>query len=200
MNYLGHLYLSGNQPELMLANVFGDFVKGRDYTHLPLIIQKGVTLHREIDDFIDTHPLVLEVLNDFLYKELPKVAPIAIDLYMDHLLAKYWTQFHKLDLVRFEKNFFDFALKSSNQIFESEKRKFTYPPEFIGLLNIMHEKSWLSNYEKLEGLQMASTGLSKRISFENNLYEAVIVFKKHESVLQNVFFQFMKDAQIKFLE
>jgi acyl carrier protein phosphodiesterase len=89
-------------------------------------------------------------------------------------------------------------LNSSNQTFESEKRKFKYPTEFIGLLNIMHKKSWLSQYEKLEGLQMASTGLSKRISFENNLNEAVIVFKKYENILQNVFFEFMKDAQIKF--
>lgn len=198
MNYLGHLYLSKNQPDLMLANIFGDFVKGRDYTHLPLIIQKGVTLHREIDDFIDTHPLILEVLNDFLYKELPKVAPIAIDLYMDHLLAKHWTQFYKLDLKSFEKNFFDFALNASNHSFESQKIKFSYPAEFVELLNIMYKNKWLSQYEKLEGLKMASTGLSRRVSFKNNLDQAVIVFKKYEDILENVFFRFMKDAQIKF--
>ena len=51
MNYLGHLYLSGDQKDLMLANLFGDFVKGRDYSYLPQIVQTGVTLHREIDNF-----------------------------------------------------------------------------------------------------------------------------------------------------
>lgn len=200
MNYLGHLYLSGSQLDLMLANIFGDFVKGRDYTYLPSIIQEGVTLHREIDDFIDHHPLILKLLNDFLYKELPKVAPIAIDLYMDHLLAKNWSQYHKLELKDFEQIFFKFALNKSNQIFKSKTGDFSYPKEFIELLTIMHKKSWLSQYQKLDGLIMASTGLSKRISFENNLNQASVVFKKYENDIQNVFSLFMKDAQIKFLE
>lgn len=199
MNYLGHLYLSGNQHDLMLANIFGDFVKGRDYTHLPPIVQTGVTLHREIDDFIDHHPLVLEVLNSFLYKDLPKVAPIAIDLYMDHLLAKNWDQFHNLKLIKFEKSFFEFALNQSNHTFQNSGSTYVYPPEFFGLLKIMHKKSWLLQYAKLDGLKMASTGLSKRISFSNNLDEAVYVYKKRESHIKHVFSEFMKDAQIKFL-
>jgi len=70
----------------MNANLYGDFVKGRDYSKYPLIIQGGITLHREIDDFIDHHPLVLELLHE-LYAPLPKVAGIAIDLYFDHLLT-----------------------------------------------------------------------------------------------------------------
>lgn len=37
----------------MIANLFGDFVKGKDYSYLPKIVQEGVFLHREIDDFID---------------------------------------------------------------------------------------------------------------------------------------------------
>src|SRR5690554_7679267 len=69
----------------MLANLFGDFVKGKDYTYLPQIIQDGVGLHRQIDDFVDRHPLVSE-LRLKLYKELPKIAGIAIDLFFDHLL------------------------------------------------------------------------------------------------------------------
>jgi acyl carrier protein phosphodiesterase len=200
MNYLGHLYFSGNQKDLMLANIFGDFIKGRDYTYLPQIVQKGVTLHREIDDFIDHHPLILEILNDFLYKDLPKVASIAIDLYMDHLLAKHWSQFHKLKLKDFEKHFFEYALNPSNQTFKSKEGVYSYPLEYISLLNIMHQKSWLCQYEQLDGLNMASTGLSKRLSFDNNLNDAVNVFRKREKKIEDVFFMFIKDAHIKFLE
>jgi acyl carrier protein phosphodiesterase len=200
MNFLGHLYLSDNKYDLMLANLFGDFVKGKDYSYLPLIVQKGVKLHREIDDFIDRHPLILEMLNDFLYKDLPKVAGIAIDLYMDHLLAKNWNQFHHIELREFEYRFFDYALNPSNQIFKTEKDTYSYPHEFIVLLEVMHKKSWLSHYQKLDGLRMASTGLSKRISFENNLNEAIEVYQKREKQIENVFFEFMKGAQIKFLD
>jgi acyl carrier protein phosphodiesterase len=199
MNFLGHLYLSKNQSDLMLANLFGDFVKGRDYTHLPKIVQQGVTLHREIDDFIDHHPLILRILNDFLYKDLPKVAPIAIDLYMDHLLAKNWRKFHRLKLKEFEFLFFEYALNPSNQTFKTKDNTYSYPSEFISLLHIMHEKSWLSHYEKIDGLEMAASGLAKRISFTNNLNEAVSVYQKHESQIESVFFDFMKEAQNKFL-
>lgn len=199
MNYLGHLYLSGNRKSLMLANIYGDFVKGSDYTHLPKIVQEGVTLHRQIDDYIDHHPLILRILNDFLYEDLPKVANIAVDLFMDHLLAKNWSRFHSLNLKKFENNFFKYALDPSNQYFKLENADFSYPPEFIQLLTIMHQKSWLLQYEKLDGLKMASTGLSNRISFNNNLKEATKVFKKREPIIEKVFFEFIQDAQNKFL-
>ncbi|MEX2483406.1 MAG: ACP phosphodiesterase [Brumimicrobium sp.] len=200
MNFLGHLYLSGNHHDIMMANLYGDFVKGTDYTYLPKIVQEGVTLHRKIDDFIDKNPLILQFLNDTLYKELPKVAPIAIDLYMDHLLAKNWKQFHTQSLNNFTKSFFKYALNPLNQVFDEEGSTFTYPNEFILLLQLMDEKSWLLRYKKLEGLNMAATGLSKRISFENNLHTATLVYKKHEIKIKYVFYKFMEEAKVKFLD
>ena len=68
----------------MLANLYGDFVKGKDLTNYSAIVQKGIHLNRSIDYFIDTHPAVTE-LRLSLYDKLPKVAGIAIDLYFDHL-------------------------------------------------------------------------------------------------------------------
>ena len=53
MNLLGHLYFSADDKELMIANLYGDHFHGRNYTHFPEIIQKGIYLHRQIDDFID---------------------------------------------------------------------------------------------------------------------------------------------------
>ncbi len=85
MNFLGHLYFSDNKQELMLNNLFGDFVKGKDISRYPIEIQQGITLHRKIDNFIDRHPLVLE-LSHKLFADLPKVSAIAIDLFFDHLL------------------------------------------------------------------------------------------------------------------
>jgi acyl carrier protein phosphodiesterase len=96
MNFLGHLYFSNNDFELMQANLFGDFVKGKDYTHLPLKLQEGVTLHRKIDHYIDHHPAVLDLVH-LLHDDLPKVAAIAVDIYFDHLLAKNWSKFHSID-------------------------------------------------------------------------------------------------------
>ena len=104
-----------------------------------------------------------------------------------------------MDLESYEKDFFKFALNPSNQRFILDDTVYSYPAEFLGLIEIMSKKSWISQYKKIDGLKMASTGLSKRISFDNNLNEAVSIFQKRERHIENVFFKFMDDARIKFL-
>ena len=84
MNFLGHLYFSNNDLELMYANLFGDFVKGKAMYNFPEKIQSGIQLHRSIDSYIDRHEDVRKLLKT-LYPELPKVSNVAIDLFFDHL-------------------------------------------------------------------------------------------------------------------
>jgi acyl carrier protein phosphodiesterase len=182
----------------MIANLYGDFVKGRDYSYLPDIVQEGVKLHREIDDFIDHHPLVTD-LRLSLYEDLPKIAGIAIDLYFDHLLAKNWLDYSSTPLEKFTERFFAYALDESNLVIANGIENFTYPPYFRDLIKIMHRKNWLTRYEKIEGIEMASTGLSKRISFNNNLHTAPVVFSKHQERIETVFSFFMKDAKNLFI-
>lgn len=196
MNFLGHLYFSDNNSPLMVANLYGDFVKGKDYSHLPRILQDGVKLHREIDHYIDRHPEVLNLLHK-LYDELPKVAGIAVDLYMDHLLASNWSHYHTKHYNEFIANFFDFIFNGDLRKFE-KKNNFKYPAEFINLLTIMHRQEWIQNYKYEKGLAHASLGLSKRISFPNNLAEAPVVFKKHKTAINKTFQLFMNDAETHF--
>ena len=56
MNFLAHVYLSGNDPHLALGNLIADRIKGKDYINYPIPIQKGILLHRQIDTFTDNHP------------------------------------------------------------------------------------------------------------------------------------------------
>ena len=104
MNFLGHLYFSNNDPELMYANLFGDSVKGKKYLDYPEEIQKGILLHRKIDDFIDRHNAVIELKRE-LYNELPKISSVAIDLFFDHLLAQKWNDYHSMPYELSSKNF-----------------------------------------------------------------------------------------------
>jgi acyl carrier protein phosphodiesterase len=93
MNFLGHLFFSDNNLELMYANLFGDFVKGKDLSAFSPVVQSGIVLHRSIDFYIDQHPEVRKLMH-ILYPVLPKVTGIAIDLYFDHCLAKNWKSYH----------------------------------------------------------------------------------------------------------
>lgn len=53
MNYLAHIYLSGNHELLTLGNFMADGIRGKDYLKLHPEIQKGVILHRIIDTFTE---------------------------------------------------------------------------------------------------------------------------------------------------
>lgn len=179
----------------MMANLYGDFVKGKDYSYLPEIIQSGVLLHRQIDDFIDNHEAIKQ-LRLKLYKDLPKIAGIAIDLYMDHCLAKNWDRYYSKNLSDFLATFFNYALKTKNHFFINPD--FQYPSDFINLLSTIEQQEWIQNYKHHEGLSFACNGLSRRLSFSNNLHEAPKFYKKNEQLINHVFFIFINDAIKKF--
>ena len=40
MNFLAHIYLSGDSRELLIGNFIGDYVKGKDYEKYPPGIQE----------------------------------------------------------------------------------------------------------------------------------------------------------------
>ena len=183
MNYLGHLYFSNNDLELMYANLFGDFVKGKNYTQYSEKVQFGVHLHRTIDDYIDNHPAVLELLHK-LYEPLPKVAGIAIDLMFDHLLAKNWNDYHDVPLEEFLDNFhmYDINLDQYDK------------PQFSFVVDKMREHKWMYHYKTTFGLTKACEGLSKRISFPNVLHKGAQVFEIHEANIEKTFREFMDDA------
>ena len=62
MNYLAHIFLSGNDRCIQIGNFIGDGVKGDGYKQYPRKFQQGILLHREIDAFSDRHPLVREAV------------------------------------------------------------------------------------------------------------------------------------------
>lgn len=188
MNFLGHLYFSNNDPQLMYANLLGDSVKGKDYSHLPQKIQDGVKLHRIIDHYIDTHPVVLELLRE-LYEVLPKISGIAVDLYFDHLLARNWSSFHEKSLKEFVEDFYAIEFETPKQ----------YSYQFDFMIGKMKEFNWLYEYRNHSGLTQACSGLSRRISFENALAKAPEIFIEREESIKLAFNKFMCDA-IPFFE
>jgi len=185
MNFLGHLYFSRNDHDLMLANLFGDFVKGKDLSHFRVKTQKGIYLHRCIDSYIDNHPAVHDLLQ-ILYPQLPKVAGLAIDLYFDHLLAVNWADFHKEKLESFIQEFYN-----SVNLDHVE-----YSDEFKFMIEKMIEKNWIYYYQFEYGLNKACQGVSRRISFQNELINGVEVYNNNRLEIERAFFLYMADAQV----
>ncbi len=167
----------------MLANLFGDFVRGRNFNHYPTIIQNGIILHRKIDSFIDQHQGVME-LKLKLYAELPKVAGVAVDLFFDHLLARNWVDHHSTNYEDFLNDFY--AHRSDFEIDLSD--------EFINFITIFRERKWLNHYPTSFGLEKSCQGVSSRISFPNKLKDAPSIFYKYEADIARVYKIYMNDA------
>ncbi len=83
MNYLGHLVLSGDDNELLFGNFIADAVKGNSYLDWPKNIQKGILLHRFIDDFTDNNSHYLAGKRRF-YNEFPKMVGVINEIIYDY--------------------------------------------------------------------------------------------------------------------
>ena len=105
MNFLAHIFLSGNDKQLQVGNFIGDYVKGSAYTSYSPRISQGILLHRAIDDFTDKHPTVLEA-KQLLQPSFRLYSGIFVDMFYDHFLASQWQQFSPIPLKRFTRRFY----------------------------------------------------------------------------------------------
>lgn len=187
MNFLGHIFFSNDDLDLMHANLFGDFIKGSNLEAFTPEIRNGIILHRSIDSFIDQHHAV-KLLSRKLSSELPKVAPIAIDLFFDHFLFNNWSMYHNGDLAKLLNDFYNYKIDKNS-----------YPNDrFHFMLKYLKSEKWISSYGTLEGIGQACKGVSNRISFPNALVNGQVVLEKNYLEIESTFHVFMKDALDKF--
>lgn len=161
MNFLSHLFLSGNSKSIIIGNFIGDFVKGKKMFEFPPSIAKGIRLHREIDFFTDSHPVVLKSKNK-LRVHHGHYAGVVVDVFYDHFLAANWRDYHPLDLEIYADNVY--KMLNSNHQFLPESAKMMLP--------YMIRENWLVNYSKVEGIDQACKGIARRTKFESNLKTA----------------------------
>jgi acyl carrier protein phosphodiesterase len=87
MNHLAHLWLAGDDADLALGSLLGDFWRGAPDPSWRPGIAAGVRLHRRIDSYTDAHELVREARSWF-EAPLRRYAGILLDVWFDHLLAR----------------------------------------------------------------------------------------------------------------
>src|SRR5271170_5514627 len=103
MNQLAHAILSPPDDAVLVGNLTADWIKGRARRSLPTAMQSGMTLHRRIDTFTDTHPLVASCVA--ILSESGggwgRYSSILVDIFFDHLLAADWTRYSAQPLKQF---------------------------------------------------------------------------------------------------
>ena len=182
MNFLAHIYLSFGDESLLIGNFIGDFVKGKALEKYPSEVQKGIILHREIDQFTDTHPIVHDTKKR-LRPKFHHYAPVISDVFYDHFLASLWLNYHTIPLEEFTISAYNMLLKNRDLI----------PDKALHMLSYMKRDNWLYNYQFVEGIDRALTGMSRRTPYESKMEEASRSLEKHYGVFKADFTSFFPD-------
>ena len=184
MNYLAHSYLSFQKTDLIIGNFIADSIQGNRFEGLTEGIIKGITLHRKIDVFTDTHPIFLTSKHRFS-KDFDKYSGVLMDIIYDHYLAKNFNSYSTLTLQQ-----------HSNSIYALLKDNYDYLPEpakrFYGY---MTERYILFHYSSISGIETVLTHLSNRIRNRYELQLAIPILEKNYDELEEEFFVFFEELQ-----
>jgi acyl carrier protein phosphodiesterase len=193
MNYLAHAYLSFNNPDILAGNMISDYIKGKKQFDYPLPVQKGIKLHRTIDNFTDTHAVTQE-LKSFFRPQYRLYSGAFADVVYDHFLANDINEFpSEMEL----KNF----AAGTYQLLESYTELFPLP--FQKMFPYMKEYDWLYNYRHTWGIEKSFGGVVRRSAYLTESEIAFEIFNTHYTAMQfcyNAFFPDLKKYSFNQLE
>jgi len=183
MNFLAHSYLSFSEEQLV-GNMIADFVKNRDVARLPESIQKGIKLHRAIDTFTDTHPLIHEAKAPF--RPLVRLYSGAfVDVAFDYFLANDTTE-----------NFQREWQEHSQRVYAVLRRYEEFLPEvFKKVLDKMQQDDWLYNYRNEWGIEYSFRNVVNKAQFldkTTNVFPAFLANKDFLREKYEIFFPEIK--------
>ncbi|HKJ41790.1 MAG TPA: ACP phosphodiesterase [Sunxiuqinia sp.] len=182
MNFLAHLYLSGENESIMVGNFIGDYVKGKQYEKFPPQVQTGIFLHRQIDYFTDTHPVALQSGKRFK-ANYGRYSGVVTDVIFDHFLATNWNTYSIYTLRQFSKNAHAVLLSHFN-ILPNRVRLFL---PFL----IQHKR--LESYAGFEGIWQSLEIMGRRTSLPEEADFAIHILKTEYEEIQQEFELFFAD-------
>lgn len=188
VNYLAHIYLSGDSEEIKLGNFIGDFVKGNRHKEFPEQVAFGIILHRRIDSFTDQHADVREC-NKMLRPGYGKYSGIIADIFFDHFLASNWNEYSVHSLRHFAKN--------AHAVFLSNFGLLPFRvKQFLPFL--IHHKR-LESYAKRENLLHVFEIMSSRTSLPANSEWAIQMLDQEYDQFEALFRSFFPEL-IEYVE
>jgi len=182
MNFLAHFFLSNYNEALIVGNFIADSVKGKQLLQFSEEIQRGIILHRGIDNFTDKHPIVLKTKESLRLKH-GKFSPVISDVIYDHFLASNWKKYSSVPLEIYSRNIYKILGKNILVFPLNAQITYTY----------MVKNNWLYNYSHHQGISKALKGLSKRTNYQNNMHEAPETLLENYKEYQQHFFEFFPD-------
>lgn len=162
MNYLAHIYLSGNNDFITIGNFIADGIKGSHYKTYPKEIQTGILLHRNIDTFTDSHKIVRQSTKR-LHDKYGHYSGIIVDILYDHFLAKNWNQYCNQPLEAYAESFYDLLQDHYRML----------PMRIQKMMPYMIADNWLVSYATIDGITKALEGMNRRTKNKSGMHQAV---------------------------
>lgn len=184
MNYLAHLYLSGPSDGVRLGNFIGDYVKGNRFSLYPPEIRKGILLHRQIDSFMDEHPLS-HASAELFRARYTRFSRVIIDVVYDHYLAKNWDKYSDQSLHDF--------VNEVHKLFITNY--FILPPQVRQFLPFLIRSRRMENYKNLSGIEKTLKIMANHTVLPDHSAWAVEQIVKNDDQLQEQFTAFFEDIR-----
>lgn len=184
MNYLAHIFLSGDDGRIQLGNFIADAVKGNSYMDYPQPIIDGILLHRAIDGYTDKHPAVREVVRS-LRPYFGRYSGVVLDIFFDYLLASRFREFAGVPLRRYTRRFY-LTLIRNRRYLPARIKRFMW--HFIGT-------DRLSRYAEPAGIRRSLEIMVGVHRIDVSVDTAMDYLAEHEEELMGVFRPFFTELQ-----
>lgn len=185
MNFLAHIYLSGENPELTIGNFIADSVKGKAYLQYPNEVQKGITLHRKIDSYTDSHPIVKKSVSR-LFPKYGHYSTVIVDILYDHFLAANWKEYSDTPLEEYISGFYT-LLQEYYEIL---------PKKIQNFMPYMIKDNWLLSYASIQGIGTILYQMNQRTKNRSKMNFAVIELEEYYTDFGKEFQSFFEELEL----
>jgi acyl carrier protein phosphodiesterase len=183
MNYLAHVFLARHDDAAMVGAMLGDFVKANDVLAYPPAIAREITLHRHIDSYTDSHPVVRDA-KELFGEGRRRYAGIVLDVFYDHELSRHWARWSDEPRDRLIARFYA-ALQAHEAIL---------PPRLREMLPWLIGQDWLGGYGTFAGVEGTIARVSRRLSRNGELLrDGVHDLVRHRGAIAAGFDAFFPD-------
>lgn len=182
MNFLAHIYLSGNNDWVKIGNFMADSVRGNSYLDYPDELRKGILLHRYIDTFTDAHPIYRKSKHR-LHDKYGHYSGVIMDIAYDHFLAKNWSVYSYEKLEDYAENFYNLLRENYSVLTEKTK----------GMIPYMIARNWLVSYASIAGLEMILFQMDHRTKNRVNMHESIVEIQQFYTEFEEEFTLFFDE-------
>ena len=182
MNFLAHIYLSGEDEGITIGNFIADGIKGKRYLKYPNKIRKGILLHRAIDSFTDQHPTV-KLSTARLHENYGHYSGVIVDILYDHFLAKNWRDYHPQPLEDYVAHFYE-MLRNNFEIL---------PTRIQRMMPYMITDNWLLSYATIPGISTILAQMNVRTKRRSKMNFAVMELEEYYSEFETEFTSFFAE-------